>query len=167
MTGLDEAFRDGWAEGQEKPLPPKGMSCLVHCPVAAMGSKKGFVVKGRAIVVDDNPKKLRSFQAELRVAMHEVKPEKIHLGPIQVTMIFWLPRPKGHYGTGKNAGKLKGSAPGRPITKPDVDKVQRAILDVGTGLWFKDDSQVVDARVMKQYVAEGEEERVWIEAKCL
>ena len=32
-------------------------------------------------------------------------------GPVSVTVDFYLPRPKSHYGTGRNAGALKPSAP--------------------------------------------------------
>jgi crossover junction endodeoxyribonuclease RusA len=44
-------------------------------------------------------------------------------------------------------------------TKPDVDKLLRAVLDGLTGIAFDDDSQVVDARVFKYF---GSPERVEI-----
>lgn len=64
-------------------------------------------------------------------------------GALEVTLHFSLPRPKNHYGTGRNANKLKPSAPTYPSGKPDVDKLCRAVLDGLTegGAW-RDDAQV-------------------------
>jgi Holliday junction resolvase RusA-like endonuclease len=143
------------------------MIALVYGRAATMGSKKGFVVGGRAIVVDDNPEKLRSFQAERRAAMRETKPDEIHVGSIALTMIVWLKRPKGHFGSGKNASVLKGSAPKHPTTKPDLSKVLRAVEDCGSGIWFRDDAQIVSARIEKRFAGENEEERVFVSAKVL
>ena len=53
-----------------------------------------------------------------------------------------MPRLKGHYGTGKNAGTLKPSAPLFHTSKPDLDKLVRCIKDALTGIAWKDDAQV-------------------------
>ena len=55
-----------------------------------------------------------------------------------------MERPKSHFGTGKNADKVKQSAPVFPATMPDIDKLMRAILDGLTDaqVWL-DDGQVV------------------------
>jgi crossover junction endodeoxyribonuclease RusA len=70
-----------------------------------------------------------------------------------VTIVFVLPRPKGHYGTGRNAGIVKDSAPWRPATKPDVDKLARAVLDALTGTLLGDDAQVADLVASKVYAS--------------
>lgn len=72
---------------------------------------------------------------------------------VRVTATFWLPRPKGHYGSGRNAAQLRPAAPGHPFGKPDVDKLARALLDGLTagGAW-KDDAQVVTITATKAYV---------------
>jgi Holliday junction resolvase RusA-like endonuclease len=72
-------------------------------------------------------------------------------GPCMVSIVFRLQRPKGHYGTGRNAGILKASSPHVPVTKPDVDKMVRVVLDALTGIAFMDDSQVVELRALKKY----------------
>jgi crossover junction endodeoxyribonuclease RusA len=74
------------------------------------------------------------------------------LGGIVVTLSFYLPRPKGHYGTGRNAGQLKASAPTCPAVAPDLDKLIRAVLDGLTegGAW-RDDGQVVSIAAGKFY----------------
>jgi Holliday junction resolvase RusA-like endonuclease len=76
-------------------------------------------------------------------------------GPVAIELAFRWPRPKGHFGTGRNAGVLKTSAPSWPAGPPDVDKLARAVLDALTGLVFADDAQVVDLGLRKRY-ADGE-----------
>jgi Holliday junction resolvase RusA-like endonuclease len=73
--------------------------------------------------------------------------------PLRCDLTFYLPRPKGHYGSGKNSGTLKVSAPTRPTGKPDRDNLDKAVCDAITaaGLWA-DDSQVTDGRIRKRYV---------------
>lgn len=75
-------------------------------------------------------------------------------GPLVLHVVFELPRPAGHLGTGRNAGVLRASAPCSPTTAPDLDKLIRAIDDALTdaGVW-RDDAQVVELRARKQYAA--------------
>lgn len=74
-------------------------------------------------------------------------------GPVEVTILFWLPRPRSHYGTGRNQHQVKSTAPRRPAGRPDVDKLARAVLDGLTmGGAFADDSQVVTLTAQKRYV---------------
>jgi Holliday junction resolvase RusA-like endonuclease len=75
-------------------------------------------------------------------------------GPVRVNLQFVMPRPKGHYRTGRNAHLLRDGAPPWPVGKPDADKLARAVFDGLTdgGAW-KDDSQVVALHVVKTYAA--------------
>lgn len=109
-----------------------------------MGSKRAFICGGRPTVVDVKAKQLRSFQAEMRSAMSITKPDSLITGPVALCVKVYMQRPKGHYGTGKNAQILKANAPKFCSTKPDLDKVIRAVQDCATGIWFRDDSQVVN-----------------------
>jgi crossover junction endodeoxyribonuclease RusA len=74
------------------------------------------------------------------------------LGAVELRLGFDLPRPAGHYGTGRNAAVLKPSAPVHPITVPDLDKLVRCVSDAITDarLWA-DDSQVVSLVTAKRY----------------
>jgi Holliday junction resolvase RusA-like endonuclease len=75
--------------------------------------------------------------------------------PVRCDLTFRMPRPKGHLGTGKNAQKIKESAPRQPTGKPDMDNLAKAVYDALTaaGVW-SDDSQVTNGRVRKRW-AEG------------
>ena len=72
-------------------------------------------------------------------------------GPLYVICHFYMLRPKGHYGTGKNAGKLKANAPEWHTKKPDVDNCIKFVLDCLNGLAWKDDCQIVAVSGQKEY----------------
>ena len=76
-------------------------------------------------------------------------------GAVGVVMKFYLPRPKYHYGTGKNAGKLKSTAPFYPIVTPDWDRLSLFVCDCLKGIAYRDDKQIVDANVIKCYSREA------------
>lgn len=93
------------------------------------------------------------------VAARTARPDGPPLeGALRVNIAFDLPRPKSHFGTGRNAGVLKASAPQRPSVAPDLDKMIRAVLDAVTdaGVWWLDDGQVAVLSAAKAYCAVGE-----------
>lgn len=75
---------------------------------------------------------------------------------VLLAVVFTMPRPKGHFGSGRNAGVVKPSAPAFPVGKPDTDKLLRstqdALKDAGVLL---DDSVVTDVSAAKRYVLTG------------
>jgi len=80
-------------------------------------------------------------------------------GPLRVETTFYFPRPKSHYGTGKNSAKLKPSAPVYHVITPDIDNLEKAAYDalsmkIGVGFW-KDDSQIVEAQPAKRFACGG------------
>lgn len=72
---------------------------------------------------------------------------------VLVDAVFYFARPKSHFGTGRNASRLKPSAPAFPTTRAngDGDKLARALLDALTGVAITDDSQVADLRIRKRF----------------
>lgn len=69
-----------------------------------------------------------------------------------VRITFYFTRPDGHFGTGRNAGVLKDSAPLYPEkTGADLDKLARAALDALTGLVWKDDKRIVTLPLRRRY----------------
>jgi Holliday junction resolvase RusA-like endonuclease len=94
-----------------------------------------------------------AVRAETQLAM----PGAPMTGPVNVHIIFYLPRPKNHYRTGRNAHILHAAAPRFPQGRPDIDKLARAVLDgMTTGGAWSDDSQVVSLSVHKLYTIDGE-----------
>ena len=72
--------------------------------------------------------------------------------PTLIDVVFYLPRPAAHYGTGRNGGVIKGSAPDFPAGRPDVDKLARAVLDgLVMGGALADDAQVVELQARKRW----------------
>lgn len=70
----------------------------------------------------------------------------------RVVAVFTLRRPAHHYGTGRNAHLLKGSAPRYPTGRPDVDKLARSTLDALTDAGvLGDDAHAVQLVAAKCY----------------
>lgn len=107
-------------------------------------------------VADANPKSKGWKQEVSRAARHAYCGELID-GPIKVTLQFFRPRPKGHYGTKGLNGKGRESI--APTTKPDVLKLARAVEDALTGVIWRDDSQITVEVLTKSW---GEPARVEI-----
>lgn len=107
------------------------------------GSKVAVVRGGRALVVDAC-RDARSWRNDLTAAMRDVRPDQPYRCGMAVTLDVFVPRPKSHYGTGRNAGKVKPRfKDAEPISSPDIDKVLRAVLDAGKlAGWWVDDRQV-------------------------
>lgn len=140
----------------------------VYGTPAPQGSKRGFVVGKRAIVVDDNKPQLRTWRQDVRDAAEQAMCGNwgtigLWDGAVGVEIQFWLARPKGHYRTGRNAHLLRGTAPLHPQVKPDIDKTSRAILDSlkDAGV-IRDDARVTDLHAIKRYAARSERPRAVI-----
>jgi len=85
-------------------------------------------------------------------------------GAIIMNTKFYLPRPKSHYGTGKNADTIKAVKPELPIlhSTGDLDKLERCVWDALTGVIYVDDSQVCGGERKKVYALQGEDTGVMI-----
>lgn len=100
------------------------------------GSKKGFVVGKRAVLVDDNKVKLKPWRAMIAKAAD--------LGvtfdcPVAVSATFYMTRPKSV--TRKY-----------PTVPPDLDKLMRSLGDgMKDGGLLRDDSIIVDENIKKRY----------------
>lgn len=122
------------------------------------GSARAFMRRGMRfpVITNDNPK-CKGWQGAVAdaaaVGMNGREP---FAGAVTLAMTFYFPRPKGHFGTGKNAGILKASAPKRHTVKPDLDKIVRAVKDGMTGVVYRDDAQVDEfTKFAKRYADDG------------
>src|SRR4051812_44229719 len=123
----------------------------VHGRPQPAGSKKGFFNPrtSRVVIVDD-AKNSRPWKQQVAGAALDAMGDTPMLnGPVELAVTFFLARPKGHYGTGRNADTLKPSAPEYPTVKPDATKLLRAVEDAMTGIVWRDDAQVVTQRAYK------------------
>lgn len=132
--------------------PGRSVMFTIDGVAAPAGSKKGFRNRrtGGVIITDDS-KRSKPWQAKVAAAAGEAMDGPLLAGPLELILTFTFPRPKGHFGTGRNAGQVLRSAPPLPIVKPDVTKLIRAVEDSLTGVVWRDDAQVVSQHAHKQY----------------
>jgi crossover junction endodeoxyribonuclease RusA len=117
----------------------------VHGLPIAQGSKNQFGG-------ESNAKALRPWRNDISVAaFDQMSGYPPWVGPVALRAVFVFPRPRSHYGSGRNAGKVKDSAPGWKISAPDLDKLVRALGDALSGVVIRDDAQLVDISVTKIY----------------
>src|SRR4030095_5083797 len=82
----------------------------------AQGSKRHV---GHGIMVEMS-KDLEPWRQAIAVEASKAANGTRFTGPIQVRFCFWFQRPKSHYGTGRNAGGVKASAPSYRASSPDI-----------------------------------------------
>ena len=91
-------------------------------------------------------------------AMQQMTGEPLS-GPVSMLCEFIFPRPKSHFGTGKNSGKLKPSAPQFHIQTPDKDNCEKFAMDCLNKHAYHDDCQVVYSTTSKRWACPGEQGR--------
>lgn len=118
--------------------------------------------KGRVKYRDD----LKPWRTKIRAEYARAHSSKRITGAVSIRAEFVLPRPKSHYGTGANAGRIKDSYRDAAATKPgDLDKYIRAVGDALTidtkpvqlAKPFDDDAQITEISARKRYIRENEE----------
>lgn len=72
-------------------------------------------------------------------------------GVLAVDFLFYLPRPKFHYRTGKHRGELKPGAPTFHTTRPDCTKLIRSTEDALSEIVWIDDARIAVQSGKKMY----------------
>jgi Holliday junction resolvase RusA-like endonuclease len=145
-TLFEEAPVEEAQTGQERAADAApALVVVVHGIPGPQGSKShkggGRMVESSAKV---KPWRVAVVDAAVE-ARQKVEGYQPLTGAVALSMTFTLARPKSHFGTGRNAGVLRPSAPRRPSVKPDLSKLVRATEDaLTTALVYRDDAQVVD-----------------------
>jgi Holliday junction resolvase RusA-like endonuclease len=122
------------------------------------GSKRAFVhPHTRRIIVTDANRNAAPWKGIVAAAAAQAINQPLLTGPVHVTMNFYRPRLASHFGTGRNSGTLKATAPAFPTARPDVLKLARAVEDALTGIVWHDDAQIVQEILGKHW---GEPARV-------
>lgn len=132
---------------------------------APKGSMKCVGQRGKAkhVLVEDNERTGPWRETVATWAGRKVQPFTAG-EPIGAEITFTLDRPKGHYGTGRNAKVLRPAAPVFPIghNTGDVDKLLRLVLDaLQDADVLPDDCQVIEATTRKVYVSPSPVDDPW------
>lgn len=125
------------------------------------GSKRAFFRPGmKHPAITEDCEKSGPWRSDVRDAAQAVYSGPPLTGALMLVVEFLMTRPKGHYRTGKNAGKLRDDAPRYHTSKPDATKLLRCLEDGLTGLLYQDDAQIAIQRVDKLYADAGPGARV-------
>lgn len=100
------------------------------------GSKTAYVRGGRAVLVEAN-KKLPLWRKTVQDAAREAFVGELLSSPVSVEITFFMPRPKN-----PKWADL-------PASKPDLDKLIRAVFDALTGIVWVDDALAVSVEAHK------------------
>jgi len=107
-----------------------------------------FVRRGKFVSTYNDQKEVEEtikYYLELQAIGRKIK------GPVFVHSIFYMPRPKSHYGTGRNANTLKASAPKYHTVKPDIDNLEKMVYDCLNRVIWNDDACIVKSYSVKIY----------------
>ena len=130
------------------------IAARVYGKPAPQGSKRAYIVRAKGkrdrVAVTESSAAVKPWREAVAAAWREAG---AHLsGAVAVEARFYLDRPRGHYGTGRNADRLRPSAPLYPTSAPDLDKLVRSTLDgLTTANAYEDDARVVDLTTRKRY----------------
>jgi Holliday junction resolvase RusA-like endonuclease len=131
---------------------PRDLVVVVRGTPAPQGSKR-HVGGGRMVEQSPNLAPWRALvtqAAGVRIALTEWHPAPEAALALGVT--FTVARPVSHWRTGKHSHLLRDSAPAHPITRPDLDKLIRAVMDGLTDAGaMGDDSRVISVSAIKGY----------------
>ena len=122
-----------------------------------------FVRRGKGVITF-NPQTTEEGKW-LLMAKGQIK--ETMTGAIGMSCEFMFARPKSHFGTGRNADKLKSSAPVYHAQKPDIDNLVKFVNDCLNGVAYWDDSQIVMIHADKTWAYGFGEARteIWLEGR--
>jgi Holliday junction resolvase RusA-like endonuclease len=144
----------------------KQVSFTVYGRPQPAGSKRAVKHPhtGQTMVIDAN-KAAGPWKQQVAGAAAAALPNGIMFEkgePVLLRVAFYLARPLNHFGTGRNNGRLKDSAPAFPTVMPDATKLIRGLEDALTGVVWRDDAQVVIQHAEKRYALERERTEILV-----
>lgn len=123
------------------------ISFVVSGVPAPKGSMRAFKSRnGKVVVTHDNPATAPWAQRVAWAARAEMRGRAPFTGPVSLRLHFYLPKPKAAVKEGRDM----------PCVKPDVDKLQRNVLDALSGILYSDDGQVTSVHASKEYATPPE-----------
>ena len=89
------------------------------------------------------------WKSQIAAAAKQYLPQQPIDGAVSLTIYFTMPRPKNHH---RANGQLKDSTPVLHRSRPDLDNLEKAVMDALTQLGFwDDDAQVAVKHTTKAY----------------
>ena len=92
---------------------------------------------------------------DLLLQVMKYAPKPPITAPIRIMLIFYMPRPKSHFRTGKYKHLLKDEYirkyPSYHTFTPDLDNLVKLVSDALNGVFYKDDSQICSIQAIKAY----------------
>lgn len=156
MQGTLDLF-EAVPEVRETGLRPV-LELVIYGRPAPQGSKRGFVVHGRAVLRDDSHR-TKPWKGQIaQLAGERWAGRQLLDGPLAFELTFYLARPRSHFKRDGSLGAVGRRKP-YPTGKPDTTKLVRAVEDALKGVVWTDDSRVVAQLNRKRY---GEPERAEI-----
>jgi len=113
---------------------------------------------GKAFVHNYKPPKSANYENKISILAKQAMCAgglELAREAVRVDFIVHVLRPKGHYRSGKNAHLLRANAPVFVITKPDLDNVEKALLDGMNKIVYADDKQVCVLHKKKIYAEDA------------
>lgn len=124
----------------------------------AQGTARAFVAGGKARIATDSNRPNTPIgawrTAIAKAAADAMGQEPAWNGPVMATAFFVFPRPASHYlpaNRKRPEPELRLDAPRFVVVKPDLDKLERALLDGITNVVVRDDCQVAGIQAWKVY----------------
>jgi Holliday junction resolvase RusA-like endonuclease len=116
--------------------------------------------RGRATAIGGHariytPAKTRAYRAYVAALAEPYRPAERLSGALSVEIVAMFKRPAYMRRRSKRTGELLGGWPEHPFpktSKPDIDNVEKAILDA-LKMWWGDDAQVSDQRTRKRWAS--------------
>lgn len=132
--------------------PPTRLTVHVIGTPAPQGSKRGFVVNGRAVMVESS-KRVKPWRQDVKAAALEALDGRPPLaGPVELAITFLMPRPGYHFRSGARSNELKPNAPTYVDKRPDVSKLVRSTEDALTEAGvYRDDAQIAVLTAVMEY----------------
>ncbi len=122
--------QDPAPQGSKNPRPiwrNAGNGDPAKRPIAYSADRKRELI---AITVSESSRHVGAWRDIVtRAARQRLAGAPAMTGPLAAVMVFTLRRPASHFGTGRNAARLKDSAPACPAGYPDLSKLIRAVED--------------------------------------
>lgn len=108
------------------------------------------------------PKKTRAYEHEVRLMARAAFGACAPLDcAIHIDLVVYLPIPKS-WPKRKQAAARDGRM--QPISKPDLDNLEKAVTDACNGIAYFDDAQIVEVVKAKRY---SEHPHVWVRIASL